>query len=102
MKCRHCNERTASRPRGLCWGCYCRPGVRELYPSTSKYGNRGVPDFNGAGRRPGFATDAPPGSPEKVLILTQRCQSRQDLWHADDATASSPYMAAAPEPQPEE
>lgn len=35
--CRHCNAKCASRPLGLCYACYYAPGVRELYPSTSKY-----------------------------------------------------------------
>lgn len=37
MLCRHCQKKKAIRPRGLCWRCYYRPGVLELYPSTSKY-----------------------------------------------------------------
>lgn len=37
MICRHCEKRNANRHRGLCWSCYYKPGVRELYPSTSKY-----------------------------------------------------------------
>lgn len=35
--CRHCNTKFANRPRRLCWGCYNLPGVRDLYPSTSKF-----------------------------------------------------------------
>lgn len=38
--CRHCAVRVAQTrsKRGLCWGCYYhRPGVRDLYPNTSKY-----------------------------------------------------------------
>ena len=37
----------SNRPRGLCWSCYYRPGVREQYPSTSKFARRSVSDFNG-------------------------------------------------------
>lgn len=37
MLCRHCVKNRVLRPRGLCWRCYYRPGVRDLYPSTSKY-----------------------------------------------------------------
>ena len=38
MLCRHCNRVPSNRPRGLCWSCYYKPGVRDLYPSTSKFG----------------------------------------------------------------
>lgn len=37
MTCRHCRSKKASRPKGLCWSCYFRPGVKELYKSTSKF-----------------------------------------------------------------
>jgi len=30
MICRHCQKSKVNRPRGLCWSCYYRPGVREL------------------------------------------------------------------------
>jgi hypothetical protein len=38
--CRHCHKHAVNRPRGLCWPCWYIPGVRALYPSTSKYANR--------------------------------------------------------------
>lgn len=37
MICRHCSKFKANRPRGLCWKCYYTPGVRDLFPSTSKF-----------------------------------------------------------------
>lgn len=37
-QCRHCHQAPVSRPRGLCWACYYTPGVKSLYPSTSKHG----------------------------------------------------------------
>ena len=85
MMCRHCNRTNANRPRGLCWTCYYTPGIRELYPSTSKFARRGVDDFNGAARLPAAPTEAPPGSPEKVAILEQRARQRLALWHPGDA-----------------
>ncbi len=39
-RCRHCRKSSVSRPRGLCWGCYYTPGVRDLYPITSKFARR--------------------------------------------------------------
>ena len=85
MKCRHCQKNRVTRPRGLCWTCYYTDGVRDRYPSVSKYGHRGIGNFNGAGARPAFPTSAAPGSPEKLAILAQRAQLRQSLFHPDDA-----------------
>jgi hypothetical protein len=85
MLCRHCHAAPVSRPRGLCWSCYYAPGVRDLYPSTSKYARRGLNDFNGRATLPQAATRALPGSPEKVTILEQRARHRQALWHPQDA-----------------
>jgi hypothetical protein len=85
MLCRHCHAASICRPRKLCWSCYYRPGVRELYPSTSKFGRRGVGNFYGAAPLPPFPTSAPPGSPEKIALLVQRAQLRQQLFHPNDA-----------------
>lgn len=92
--CRHCNKASVNRPRGLCWSCYYAPGVRELYPSTSKFARRGVGNFNGVAPLPPEPTDAAPGSPEKVAILEQRARLKQSLWHPGDATASRPASPA--------
>lgn len=82
--CRHCNRVPCNRPRGLCWSCYYRPGVRERYPSTSKYARRGVPG-HAAGRPPPEPTAALPGTPEKVAVLGRRARLGQALWHPRDA-----------------
>src|SRR5262249_29501482 len=66
MLCRHCQRVKSNRPRGLCWSCYYTPGVRDLYPSTSKFARRGVGNFNGRSKLPPCPTDALPGTPEKV------------------------------------
>jgi hypothetical protein len=86
MKCRHCLCAPVSRPRGLCWGCYYTPGLRERYPSTSKFGRRGVGNFNGNCPLPAFPTQASPGTPEKIAVLEERARLKQCLWHPDDAT----------------
>jgi hypothetical protein len=83
--CRHCTTGTVSRPRGLCWACYYTPGIRDCYPSTSKYGRRG---HGPAGYRlPPLPdpTDAQPGSPAKVAILEARCAAGEQLFHPEDA-----------------
>jgi hypothetical protein len=95
MNCRHCQEAPVSRPRGLCWNCYYDPAVRDLYPSTSKFGRRGVGNFHGSAPLPAFPTQAPPGSPEKIAVLTGRARLRQNLWHPEDATFAAPAIVAA-------
>jgi hypothetical protein len=85
MNCRHCQQGKVNRPRGLCWTCYYRPTIREQYPSTSKFGRRGLGNFYGAAPIPVRPTTAPPGSPEKVAILAERARLKQSLWHPDDA-----------------
>jgi len=86
MLCRHCNKVRSNRPRGLCWSCYYTPGVREQYPSTSKFARRGVSDFNGRTRPALQPTDALPGTPEKVAVLQERARLGLSLWHPLDAT----------------
>ena len=95
MICRHCQEASVCRPRGLCWACYYRPGVRDLYPSTSKFGRRGIGNFNGQAPLPAFPTYALPGSSEKIAVLEERARLKQSLWHPDDATAAGPKHVIA-------
>jgi hypothetical protein len=85
MNCRHCHYGKVSRPRGLCWSCYYRPGIRDQYPSTSKFGRRGLGLFYGRVPLPSQPTAALPGSSEKVAVLEQRARLKQALWHPDDA-----------------
>jgi hypothetical protein len=85
LLCRHCQRVQVTRPRGMCWTCYYTPGLRERYPSTSKFARHGISDFLGPGRRPTTPTRARPGSSEKVAILEQRARLRQELWHPSDA-----------------
>jgi hypothetical protein len=89
MLCRHCQRAQVNRPRGLCWSCYYTPGLRELYPSQSKFGRRGLSDFNGTPVLPPVPTRAMPGTPEKVAVLEERARLRQSLWHPEDAPASA-------------
>jgi len=84
MLCRHCQKVKSNRPRGLCWSCYYTPGVREKFPSTSKFARRGIVDFNGRTPLP-EPTTALPGTTEKVAILEERARLGQSLWHPLDA-----------------
>src|SRR5215218_7689335 len=86
MLCRHCGKVPSNRPRGLCWSCYYTPGVREQFPSTSKFAQRGIDDFNGRATLPAVPTRALPGTPEKVAVLMERARLGQALWHPQDAT----------------
>lgn len=81
--CRHCHARYVSRPRALCWPCYQFPAVRDLYPSTSKYGRKGVGTTDHEGSLP-TPCDAPPGSPEKIEVLASRARLGQQLHHPLD------------------
>jgi hypothetical protein len=94
MICQHCHRSPANRPRGLCWSCYYKPGVREQYPPTSKFARRGLEDFNGRVDLPPLPTRALPGTPEKVAILEQRARERQDLWHPRDAPMDAESLLA--------
>ena len=83
--CQHCRKSAVNRPRGLCWTCYYAPGVRDMYPSTSKYARRGEGNFNGTLSMPLLPTTAAPGTPEKVAVLVERVRNRQSLFHPADA-----------------
>lgn len=89
MLCRHCQKVRSNRPRGLCWSCYYRPGVRDQYPSTSKYARRGVSDFNGSTSVAAKPTEALPGTEDKVAILAERARLGLSLWHPRDARLSA-------------
>lgn len=90
MQCQHCHAAPISRPRRLCWTCYYEPGVRDLYPSNSKFGRRGFGNFCGNAPLPAFPTDAVPGSEAKIAVLAERARLKQALWHPEDATDFAP------------
>lgn len=81
--CQHCQAAPICRPRGLCWCCYYRPGVRDCYPP--QLARQGVADSVGQRPPPPWPTDARPGSRRKVEVLCQRASKRWDLWHPEDA-----------------
>ncbi|MFM7152440.1 MAG: hypothetical protein ACKO23_21645 [Gemmataceae bacterium] len=97
MLCRHCQKVRPNRPRGLCWSCYYKPGVRDQFPSTSKYARRGL--GNGC-RRPALAdrpTNALPGTEEKLRVLEDRASRGLSLWHPQDA-GLLPHTVVSPAP----
>lgn len=85
--CRHCNRSTVTRPRGLCWQCYYTPGVKDLYPSTSKYARRNtsaIPEQFGSSPLP-EPTTAKPGTREKLEVIAARAKAGTALFHPQDA-----------------
>ncbi|QEL14008.1 hypothetical protein [Limnoglobus roseus] len=84
--CRNCGRAKVNRPRGLCWSCYYTPGVKDKFPSTSKYARRGEGNFNGNAPLPAIPTTAAPGTQEKLDVLAMRAKLKQALWHPLDAT----------------
>jgi hypothetical protein len=88
--CQHCNQSKATRPRGLCWRCYYRPGVRDQYPVTSKFATLRYRAVNP------FAEDAPPpaspecptgawpGSAEKIAVMADRVAAGRAIFHPED------------------
>jgi hypothetical protein len=87
--CKHCETCKVNRPRGLCWACYYKPGVKDMYPSTSKYARRGVGNFTGNAPIAPMPTSYAPGTPEKMAVLEERARNRQALWHPLDAKHES-------------
>ncbi|CAN5517567.1 hypothetical protein BH11PLA2_BH11PLA2_09510 [soil metagenome] len=83
--CRHCGRAKVNRPRGLCWSCYYTVGVKERYPSTSKFANRGIGNVFRNAVLPPIPTTAAPGTPEKMAVLEMRARMGQALWHPLDA-----------------
>lgn len=83
--CRHCAKANVNRPRGLCWACYYTSGVKEQYPSESKYAKRGVGNFSGVAPLPSFPCFCAPGTPEKLAVLEERAKKKQQVFHPADA-----------------
>jgi hypothetical protein len=86
--CRHCKVKPVNRPRGLCWTCYY--DFRELYPSISKYANRGIMDSRGPAPMPAIPTDAPAGSLAKMRVMHARAMRGESLFHPLDNAEIAP------------
>ncbi len=81
MTCGHCKRIRAVR-RLLCWTCRQKPEVRALYPSSSKFGRRGVGHAKAG--EPLAPTDTAPGSEERIAVLSERAAAGVALWHPED------------------
>lgn len=93
--CRHCRKSVVTRPRGLCWTCYYRPGVKEKYPSTSKYARHGEGNTTGPHPLPASPTRAVPGSAEKLQVLAERVRRGELLFHPADVGMSRNLSSAS-------
>ena len=85
--CVHCGKfrQSAAWPGCvLCHRCRLTPEVRALYPSRSKYRNRGRGLGICSKGRPAQPTAAPPGSDEKIDVLEARAEEHVDLFHEQD------------------
>jgi hypothetical protein len=69
----------AVKSRGLCRICYFMPGSLDRFPSKQQLGYGQT-----AATKPCEPTDAMPGTPEKIEVLTQRARLGQLLWHVAD------------------
>lgn len=85
MKCRHCKLGLRSRPRGLCWTCYYTPAICDLYPSTSKFGVRGISGPQHCNVPLPEPTHHEPGSYAKLAVFEDRAAAHQALFHPLDA-----------------
>ena len=85
--CQHCGHHVVNRPRGLCFRCYCTPGVREEYRKeiVPKYFRRGLGIGNHQRPLPSQPVSAQPGSLEKVAAMAERAQADVELFHPEDA-----------------
>lgn len=87
-RCLNCRSRPATRPRGLCWGCFADTEVRVMYPvSTSRWAKRGVGNTTGDRGTPPAPTRETPGSEAKLLVLIARAEMGYALHHPDDLRA---------------
>jgi hypothetical protein len=83
--CRHCGKEVVTRPRGLGWKCYYTPGVKDRYPSTSKFARRGVSaETNAPSRTPARACPHPPGSEGRIGTLEARAAATESMTHPGD------------------
>lgn len=81
-KCRHCGDlfERIEANRGLCFYCWSHKKIRYEY----------LPVCFKAQPLPAFATEAPPGSDEKIEIMRERLLNREQLFHPDDCPDMSP------------
>lgn len=93
-KCRHCKVRVGNRQKGLCWSCSLDDSVRSLYPTTSKYGRRGVGLVAMKGSTTPTVYEA--GSDEKIAIMAERAAAGLPLFDPSDKPYESAIVKSDP------
>src|SRR5262245_17236654 len=80
FRCRQCQARCGWKSRGLCGTCFSNPIVRSLFPAR-----RPPRVEQPKSRVPArYATEAPPGSEEKIITMSMRASRGEDIFHPDD------------------
>lgn len=82
IRCIHCHVRTGQRRKKfLCYLCSETASIRSLYGSRVRLGS-------GTGNHhrplPATPTMSQPGSEERIIVLTERAERDELLWHPDD------------------
>lgn len=81
--CKHCQKVPSNRPRGLCWSCYYRPGVREQYAIAANSVKKSATCLSGEQAAP---TRIRPG-PDKVAVMVFRASLGMPIFCDDDAAS---------------
>ena len=71
--------------RGLCWKCIYVPEISEQYPTESKYGRRGIQTDDEMRKPASEPTSHPPGTLEKMAVMSRRWENGEELYHPQDA-----------------
>lgn len=86
--CLYCGTtRTHRRRRGLCWRCHRSDRVRARFNRRWTFAPTAGPlgrDFPGQPMQPREATQAAPGTREKVEVMASRYAARRSLHDDDD------------------
>ena len=82
--CRHCGIFPGSYGHILCYACYRKKHIRDLYPTRPPV-HKGTM-YNASPQSECLEpTDAMPGTEDKIKVLTERLELGQRLWHPQDA-----------------
>lgn len=81
--CINCSRGPAFRRR-LCSTCYRTPAIRQQHQRVIEAQQKVVVPRARRGRVPARATDARPGTPEKLAVMMARLAAGECLFHKDD------------------
>lgn len=97
LPCPKCRERPGRTSFGLCKRCYNDMPLAERSKLDRRDRNPPNPAWSEVGPPPAprRATEAAPGSFEKLCILAERIDAGLDPWHEDDADAAPVGIVSA-------